>query len=358
MPYPPNYGGVIDVFYKIKSLHAIGIKIILHCFKYGREEQEILNSLCEAVYYYERKLNPTKLFSSKPFIAITRNHPELLKNLLKDGHPILFEGLHSCFFLDNNALKQRYKMVRMHNIEWQYYKGLLQEERSFVKKLYFKLELKKLKSYESILSAADKILTISDNDQNYYSIRFPEKSILLNCFHKNDTIRRNNVTKPFCLYHGNLGVNENEQAALFLIETFKETNIKVCFAGKNPSSHLIIKIKQFPNYSIIENPSDEILNDLIGTAAVNLLPFVIDAGAKIKLLNALFLGKFIISNTNSVAAFSSLIIEANTPKEWVEKTILYMNQKFNEIDLNKREAILYKEYNNIENAKIIACPLP
>ena len=36
MPYPPNYGGVIDVFYKIKSLHAIGIKIILHCFKYGK----------------------------------------------------------------------------------------------------------------------------------------------------------------------------------------------------------------------------------------------------------------------------------------------------------------------------------
>lgn len=358
MPYPPNYGGVIDVFYKIKSLHAIGIKIILHCFKYGREEQEILNGLCEAVYYYERKLNPTKLFSSKPFISITRNHPELLKNLLKDGHPILFEGLHSCFFLDNNALNQRYKMVRMHNIEWQYYKGLLKGEKSFVKKQYFNWELKKLKSYESILSKADKILTISGKDQYYYNIRFPEKTILLNCFHKNDTIRRNNETKPFCLYHGNLSVNENEQAALFLIETFKETNIMICFTGRNPSYLLKEKIKQFPNYSLIENPSDETLNELIGTASVNLLPFVIDAGAKIKLLNALFLGNFIISNSNSVAAFSSLIIEANSPEEWVEKTNHFMNQKFNEIDLNKRETILYKKYNNIENAKIITNLLP
>ena len=32
IPYPPNYGGVIDVWYKLKALHAKGIKIILHCF--------------------------------------------------------------------------------------------------------------------------------------------------------------------------------------------------------------------------------------------------------------------------------------------------------------------------------------
>ena len=27
VPYPANYGGVIDVFYKLKALHAEGIKI-------------------------------------------------------------------------------------------------------------------------------------------------------------------------------------------------------------------------------------------------------------------------------------------------------------------------------------------
>ena len=31
-PYPPVYGGVIDVFYKIKDLHAEGYEIYLHCF--------------------------------------------------------------------------------------------------------------------------------------------------------------------------------------------------------------------------------------------------------------------------------------------------------------------------------------
>ena len=31
-PYPPNYGGVIDVFYKIKYLHRLDIEIYLHIF--------------------------------------------------------------------------------------------------------------------------------------------------------------------------------------------------------------------------------------------------------------------------------------------------------------------------------------
>ena len=42
VPYPANYGGVIDVFYKIKALHAKCVKIHLHCFEYGRAEARVL----------------------------------------------------------------------------------------------------------------------------------------------------------------------------------------------------------------------------------------------------------------------------------------------------------------------------
>ena len=36
VPYPPDYGGAIDVFYKLKALNQEGVKIHLHCFEYGR----------------------------------------------------------------------------------------------------------------------------------------------------------------------------------------------------------------------------------------------------------------------------------------------------------------------------------
>ena len=55
IPYPADYGGVFDLFYKITALHKHGIKIHLHCFEYGRGKQDELNKYCEEVNYYKRK---------------------------------------------------------------------------------------------------------------------------------------------------------------------------------------------------------------------------------------------------------------------------------------------------------------
>ena len=47
VPFPANYGGVIDVFYKLKALHKAGMKIHLHCYQYDRSEAPELNTYCE-----------------------------------------------------------------------------------------------------------------------------------------------------------------------------------------------------------------------------------------------------------------------------------------------------------------------
>ncbi|MEG2515024.1 MAG: glycosyltransferase family 1 protein, partial [Bacteroidaceae bacterium] len=51
VPFPPNYGGVIDVFYKLKSLKDLGYYLILHTYQYKRSkyEKEIL-SVVDEVY--------------------------------------------------------------------------------------------------------------------------------------------------------------------------------------------------------------------------------------------------------------------------------------------------------------------
>ena len=127
MPYPPNYGGVIDVYYKIKSLHQLGCEIILHCFDYGRGQQSELEKYCKQIFYYPRHKSIFKFLNSLPYIVSTRNDSELLKNLKQNNYPILFEGLHSCFFLNHNDLQDRFKVVRTHNIEHDYYLSLFVE---------------------------------------------------------------------------------------------------------------------------------------------------------------------------------------------------------------------------------------
>ena len=54
IPWPPNSGGVIDVYYKMKALHRCGVKIVLHCFEYERAHSPELEAICEKVYYYKR----------------------------------------------------------------------------------------------------------------------------------------------------------------------------------------------------------------------------------------------------------------------------------------------------------------
>jgi len=117
VPYPPNYGGVIDVFYKIKSLNELGIKVHLHCFEYGRAEARVLESICEKVHYYKRSMQKRYLFNPLPFVVVSRTSEKLSQNLLRDKHPILFEGLHCCFLLNDNRLNDRLKIARSHNIE-------------------------------------------------------------------------------------------------------------------------------------------------------------------------------------------------------------------------------------------------
>ena len=82
IPYPPNYGGVIDVYYKLKALHRKGIRIILHAYEYpGRERSDKLHDYCEEVHYYPRLVGFRSALSTKPYIVASRKSDQLLKNL-------------------------------------------------------------------------------------------------------------------------------------------------------------------------------------------------------------------------------------------------------------------------------------
>ncbi|MBK7268626.1 MAG: hypothetical protein IPI07_03635 [Flavobacteriales bacterium] len=98
VPAPPDYGGVIDVYYKVTALAELGVKVHLHCYSYGRKPAAELEQFCESVHYYPRSTSKHLLLSALPYVVVSRKSEELLDRLLQDDHPILFEGLHACHF--------------------------------------------------------------------------------------------------------------------------------------------------------------------------------------------------------------------------------------------------------------------
>jgi hypothetical protein len=353
VPYPANYGGVIDVYYKLKALHNEGIKIHLHCFEYGRAEALTLESMCEKVYYYKRNMSKQLLFNALPFVVVTRSSDKLIENLLRDKHPILFEGLHSCFHLNDERLVNRIKIVRTHNIEHDYYKNLENVEKSFFRKVYFRMEAKKLERFEKVLSKADHIAAISVSDTKQLSERYNNVHHIT-AFHPNEEVKIKEGSGTFCLYHGNLEVGENNEAALFLVnQVFSQIRIPLIIAGRKPSQDLINAASLYRHIEIKANINTNEIDELIKDAQINVLPTFQATGIKLKLLAALFNGRHCVVNSPMVVntGLEGLCSIKDNAEEMADEIKKLFEQPFDMSEKQKRENILLENFSNGKNVK-------
>jgi len=355
IPYPPDYGGVIDVYYKVKSLSEAGIKIHLHCFEYNRKPEKALEEICFSVNYYPRKNNVKAHLSVKPYIVGSRISAELEKNLLRDEHPILFEGLHTCHPLRDRRFAKRLKIYRESNIEHQYYYHLYKAEKSLTKKLFFFIESLRLKAFQKYLRHADVMLVVSEEDRKYLKRVFPSKRIdYMPSFHKEDGIFMKEGRGSYALYQGKLSVPENEQAARYLInEVWDPSMPELVVAGQNPAPSLSMLAKGKKNIRILANPSEDKMFELIRDAHLHIMVTFQPTGLKLKLLNALFNGRFCLVNSHMVTGTSlaPLCLIANNPDELREKAMSCFAEEFTDEMIQARMMHLEATYSNKKNCK-------
>lgn len=357
IPFPANYGGVIDVFYKIRALHGAGIKIHLHCFEYQRKPAPELEQFCTSVHYYHRETGLIANFSLRPYIVASRMSPELNENLLKDDYPILFEGLHTCGFMSDKRLKGRFLIYRESNIEHHYYYHLFKAEKKLGKRLFFLAESIRLQLFQKTLRNASVMLTVSQEDTNYLSSVFPENHIVcLPSFHKHDEVNINPGRGKYALYQGKLSVPENSIAAEFLInQVWQDSFPELVISGLDPPDWLIRLAVERTNIRFVKNPSDEEMFRLIHEAQLNIMVTFQPTGLKLKLLNALFNGRFCLVNPQMVAGTSldKLCYLASDPASFKEKIPFLFSQNFDESLIKQRESVLMKNYSNKNNCKLL-----
>ncbi len=354
VPYPPNYGGVIDVYCKLMALHNQGIKIHLHCFEYDRQHANELDKFCESVHYYKRKTGLRSTLSSTPYIVISRRSEQLISNLSKDDYPVLFEGLHTCYYLNDPRLSGKVKIYRESNIEHHYYYNLCRAEKNLFKKLYFLTASIKLKRYEKVLKFADLMLAVSAKDKEYLQDKFTGIPVYhLPSFHFNNEVSIKPGRGNYCLYHGNLSVAENSVAAAFLIrEVFDDIGLDLKIAGLNPPEYLKKLARVSKHVEIIENPSAEEMNRLIEQAHINVLVTFQATGLKLKLLNTLFTGRFLLVNSAMLngTGLNELCEIADTPVELKAVLTRLKEKEFEEPEILHRRKVLARLYSNRLNA--------
>lgn len=354
IPYPADYGGIIDIFYKLKALKQVGVQIILHCFEYGRQHSKELEDQCLRVYYYPRKSGLKYFLRSDPYIVTTRSSNTMPNNLLKDSFPVLFEGLHTTGMISRCSEAKKKVLVRTHNIEHQYYLALSRSEPNLFRKLFLLTESRKLKRYERVLHLSDHILGIAKHETAYFNSTYGS-ALYIPAFHRFEEVTTKPGTGDYIMIHGNLGVPENSEIILKLAsDTLSKLPYPVVVAGKNPTKGFQKKIDRFPSIRLIADPTDRELDDLIENAQMNLLQTSQSTGIKLKLIHALFSGRHCLVNPRMVegTGLEHLCTISNSKDEMIQNIHRVMEIPFSEEEIRSRKKTL-KEFSNRAGAEKI-----
>ena len=352
-PFPVDYGGVFDIYFKIVALHRAGIKIHLHCFTTDGAEPSHLSELCEKVFYYRRKTGIRALSTSVPYIVSSRRNTLLEKRLLEDDYPILAEGIHCTGFLSNPAFASRKVIIRLHNVEHVYYRRMIPHTNSLLKKIYFTWESLLLQKYEKRIALLPHlILAVSQADKDSYVNDLHARNVsVLPVFTGFDFTAKTGVS-DYCFYHGNLTVPENEYAACWLVEhVFNDLAVTLVIAGKNPSKFLKSRISAYPHVRIVADPSNEELQELISNAQVHVLPSFNSTGVKLKLIHALYKGRHCIVNNAAIQGtnLDELCFIANTGAEMKKAVMAKILEPITSEELERRKSALLQKFDNTTN---------
>ncbi|MGK6343418.1 hypothetical protein ACMGDK_14360 [Chryseobacterium sp. DT-3] len=356
-PYPPSYGGIIDVYYKIKALSGLGIKIHLHCFADSIPEtvdQEI-KSITENVFFYKKKKNPFYYLSSVPFAAAIRTSDALFENIMSVNAPVLFEGLQTTQTI--RRLKNKgYKLyLRFHNNESEYYKGLSSSEKNILKKIVYRIESLKFADYQKkTLKEFESVFCLSEKEFNEVD-SYSKNARLIHIFHGNEYVKHLNGKGNYFLFHGDLSISDNKKALEETISMFKNLpQHKLVVASDRAGDDLKKKINNIGNISLVPIETSENLRRLFENAHANILLSYQNSGTKVKLFNALYNSRFVIINQNITddPVLMSLCRLGSTSDEIRQRIIESAAEVYNENEI--RSKILDKNYSDHAKAEEIS----
>ena len=199
------------------------------------------------------------------------------------------------------------------------------------------------------------MLAISPKDEAYFAGHFGHVSHIP-AFHACNKVEVTHGLGDFALYHGALGVVENDQAALFLVQkVFNGSSVKLVIAGSDASRELKREVARAPNVELRENVGTAEIHSLVRQAQVNVLPTFQATGIKLKLLLCLFTGRHVVCNSPMVegTGLAELCHVHDSPEAMRTSILACMGSPANGQAIELRARVLEERFSNRRNAERI-----
>ncbi len=357
-PYPPVYGGVIDVFYKLKALHGLGFEIYLHCFVDGKiRPDKQLEQYAKEVHFYRRKKKQSgyKMLSIYPFAVYSRYRKELYANIVKIDAPILFEGQQTSFLTKKHDLSGRKLLLRLHNLEANYFLGQARSETNWLKKAAYFSEFVKYKFYQRDLKRYNAVLALSHYEEKA-ARQYNRNVHFVPVFHGNGHVAQLSGFGKYAIYHGDLRLPDNRRAVKFLVNVFRKIPdypFVIASGGHGKFVDKLIAGHSNISYVEIKNDEPDHLTRLLEDAHINVLLSFQESGTKLKAVNSLFRSRFCVINKNVVddAKLLDLCTMAESESDFIDAVNSLKTRPFD--DSARREKVLTEILDDRKNALAI-----
>jgi sugar transferase (PEP-CTERM/EpsH1 system associated) len=219
-----------------------------------------------------------------------------------------------------------------HNVEHMIWQRLCTNERNPIKRLLLAIEWRKMRRYERLASQrADLTLTVSDADKQLFEQMAPgltahaiPTGVDIDYFHPQAGNERN----LHIVFSGSMDWFPNEDGMLWFIESMlpqiraEQGDISVTIVGRNPSQKLR-RIAEENRVHVTGTVDD--VRPSVHEAAVYIVPLRVGGGTRLKIFEALAMGKAIVSTTVGAEGLpledGTHIVLADTPEAFARQVL-------------------------------------
>jgi len=354
IPYPPDTGAKIRSFNLIKQLsfkHKITVMAfgddVKEAFKIGA-----LRPYCKNIIVVPRKATMKYLsmflniFSTLPYTVKKYHTGAIEKRLMELAFNGRFDLIH-CDSLQMSLNLRRTntipKVLTEHNVESAILERYSQNEPNIFKKIYVGIQSNKLARYEfDTCRRFNKCIAVSENDSNLIQKHsgISNISVVPNGVDCSYFTPQKGFVKPFSLvFTGSLDWLPNEDALMYFFSDIypllkkKVPHVNITIVGRNPSSKLK-KIASKDSSIALRGRVDDV-RSYIAQNQIVIVPLRIGGGTRLKILEAMAMGKPVVSTTIGAeglgVANDENILLADNPENFT-KRIVYLFENIKKME--------------------------
>ncbi len=356
-PYPLISGHSLRTYHILKGAatqHRVSLVTFVQHPEHELKEENIahLRSFCAAVYPFGIPVDQSKitlaltilrnLFSRLPFVAHKYDTSDMrhkIREILEKEKIDLVhvDLLPLAVYLDE--FPDLPKVLVNHNVESIRLHRWFQMERNLLKKMFLGYQWLKLRAFErSAMNHFDCCITVSETDRQLLQEMGVKKPMIVvpngtdTSFFKpsGKQVLQNSV-----IWFGHMDVHTNKDAVLYFwrevypILRERKPEVLVSFVGTAPPEEIVEAARNNPRVRATGFVDD--IRPHVDEAAVVIVPIRIGSGTRLKILDAMAMGKAIVSTSVGCEGLDVTdgknIAIADTPDDFVARIEILLNNE-------------------------------